>query len=152
MQAQWKLSRAWGIANLMVIHRLSDLDAAGAAGSKGRALAEGLLADCSTRVIYRQESDQIDAAGNLLGLTDVERQAILELPLGRGLWRVRDRSFVVQHVLHTDELAAFDTNARMNGAVHPTPPDAELADDFVATAFDPGLAVAPVGPGFGSAF
>ena len=62
MQAQWKLSRAWGIANLMVIHRLSDLEAAGAAGSKGRALAEGLLADCSTRVIYRQESDQIEAA------------------------------------------------------------------------------------------
>lgn len=117
MQAQWKLSRAWGIANLMVIHRLSDLDAAGAAGSKGRALAEGLLADCSTRVIYRQESDQIDAAGRLLGLTDVEQQAILELPLGRGLWRVRDRSFVVQHVLHPDELTAFDTNARMTGTM-----------------------------------
>lgn len=113
MQAQWKLSRAWGIANLMVIHRLSDLEAAGAAGSKGRALAEGLLADCSTRIIYRQESDQIGAAGTLLGLTDVERAAIQELPLGRGLWRVRDRSFVVQHLMHTDELAAFDTNARM---------------------------------------
>lgn len=152
MQAQWKLSRAWGIANLMVIHRLSDLDAAGAAGSKGRALAEGLLADCSTRVIYRQESDQIDAAGNLLGLTDVERQAILELPLGRGLWRVRDRSFVVQHILHTDELAAFDTNARMTGTAHPTPHDAELADERGATAREAGIAAAPVGPGFGSAF
>ena len=29
MQSQWKLSRALGIANLMVIHRLSDLDAVG---------------------------------------------------------------------------------------------------------------------------
>jgi hypothetical protein len=66
-------------------------------------------------VIYRQESDQIEAAGSLLGLTDVERQAILELPLGRGLWKVRDRSFVVQHQMHPDELAAFDTNARMRG-------------------------------------
>ena len=33
MQAQWKLSRAYGIANLMVIHRLSDLDAIGDHGS-----------------------------------------------------------------------------------------------------------------------
>ena len=58
MQSQWKLSRAHGIANLIVLHRLSDLDATGAAGSQTRAVAEGLLADCSTRVIYRQESDQ----------------------------------------------------------------------------------------------
>lgn len=32
MQSQWKLSRGLGIANLMVIHRLSDLLAAGDAG------------------------------------------------------------------------------------------------------------------------
>lgn len=52
MQSQWKLSRAHGIANLLVLHRLSDLDAAGASGSEIRAVAEGLLADCSTRIIY----------------------------------------------------------------------------------------------------
>ena len=34
MQAQWKLSRALGIANLMVIHRISDLDAVGDANSQ----------------------------------------------------------------------------------------------------------------------
>ncbi len=55
MQAQWKPSRGLGIANLMVIHRLSDLLTAGDAGSQGRALAEGLLADCSTRIIYRSK-------------------------------------------------------------------------------------------------
>lgn len=48
---QWKLSRGLGIANLVVIHRLSDLLTAGDAGSRGRALAEGLLADCSTCII-----------------------------------------------------------------------------------------------------
>ncbi|MGW3956535.1 hypothetical protein ACWEKM_37830 [Streptomyces sp. NPDC004752] len=40
--------RRLGIANLMVIHRLSDLLSAGDVGSRGRVLAEGLLADCST--------------------------------------------------------------------------------------------------------
>ena len=48
MQSQWKLSRGLGIANLLIVHRLSDLDAVGEAGSEARALARGLLADCST--------------------------------------------------------------------------------------------------------
>ena len=58
MQSQWKLSRGLGIANLMIVHRLSDLDAVGSAGSEARALALGLLADCSTKIIYQQESSE----------------------------------------------------------------------------------------------
>jgi type IV secretory pathway VirB4 component len=115
MQSQWKLSRGLGIANLMVIHRLSDLLSAGDAGSRGRVLAEGLLADCSTRIIYRQEPDQLDAAASLLGLTGVETQAISALTRGRGLWKVAGRSFITQHILHPDERALFDTDARMSG-------------------------------------
>ncbi|KPI02868.1 hypothetical protein OK074_5018 [Actinobacteria bacterium OK074] len=114
MQGQWKLSRGLGIANLMVIHRLSDLLTAGDAGSRGRALAEGLLADCSTRIVYRQEPDQIAAAAGLLGLTAVECAAIANLNRGRGLWKVAGRSFVVQHQLHPRELTLFDTDARMH--------------------------------------
>jgi hypothetical protein len=114
MQAQWKLSRGLGIANLMIIHRLSDLLSAGDAGSRGRVLAEGLLADCSTRIIYRQESDQLGAAASLLGLTGVETQAVSALTRGRGLWKVAGRSFVVQHRLHPDERALYDTDSRMS--------------------------------------
>jgi hypothetical protein len=114
MQSQWKLSRGLRIADLVVIHRLSDLLTAGDAGSRGRALAEGLLADCSTRIIYRQESDQLQAAAALLGLTSVETDAIFHLSCGRGLWKVAGRSFIVQHLLHPHELALFDTDARMH--------------------------------------
>ncbi|MHC5907750.1 ATP-binding protein [Streptomyces sp. S6] len=117
MQAQWKLSRGLGIANLMIIHRLSDLLSAGDAGSRGRVLAEGLLADCSTRIIYRQEPDQLAAAASLLGLTGVETQAVSALTKGRGLWKVAGRSFITQHLLHPAERRLFDTDARM-GANH----------------------------------
>ncbi|WP_198358146.1 ATP-binding protein [Streptomyces fildesensis] len=113
MQSQWKLSRGLGIANLMVIHRLSDLLSAGSAGSRGRVLAEGLLADCSTRIIYRQEPDQLAAAASLLGLTGVETQAVSALTKGRGLWKVAGRSFITQHILHPAERQLFDTDARM---------------------------------------
>ena len=90
MQSQWKLSRGLGIANLMVIHRLSDLLSAGDAGSRGQVPAEGLLADCSTRIIYRQEPDQLAAAASLLGLTGVETQAVANLIKGRASGRSPD--------------------------------------------------------------
>jgi hypothetical protein len=114
MQSQWKLSRGLGIANLMIIHRLSDLLSAGDAGSRGRVLAEGLLADCSTRIIYRQEPDQLAAAASLLGLTGVETQAVSALTKGRGLWKVAGRSFITQHLLHPAERNLFDTDSRMS--------------------------------------
>ncbi|MFF2954100.1 ATP-binding protein [Kitasatospora sp. NPDC057965] len=113
MQQQWKLSRGLGIANLLILHRLSDLLSAGDAGSRGRVLAEGLLADCSTRIIYRQEPDQVSASMALLGLTGVEAQAIAALPRGRGLWKVAGLSFIVQHLLHPAERALYDTDFRM---------------------------------------
>ncbi len=121
MQEQWKLSRAWGLANLLVMHRLSDLDAVGADGSKERALALGLMADCSTRVMYRQEPDQRASTAEALDLTDVEVDLIGRLDQGVGLWKVRGRSFVVHHQLTPDELALFDTNSRMSEATTAAP-------------------------------
>lgn len=81
---------------------------------RGRVLAEGLLADCSTRIIYRQEPDQLAAAASLLGLTGVETQAVSALTKGRGLWKVAGRSFITQHILHPAERELFDTDARMS--------------------------------------
>jgi hypothetical protein len=39
MQSQWKLARALGICNMMIIHALSDLDSVGEANSQSRNLA-----------------------------------------------------------------------------------------------------------------
>lgn len=115
MQAQWKLSRAYGIANLLVLHRLSDLEAVGAHGSDLRAIADGLLSDCSTRVIYRQETDQLAAIAQALGLTATELELLTALSRGTGLWKVGGRAHVVQHRLHRDEARVFDTDAAMRG-------------------------------------
>ena len=113
MQAQWKLSRAWGLANLMILHRLSDLDAVGDTGSQSRGLAQGLLGDTATRILYNEPYDEAQAAGRLLGLTTVEIAQLPELAKGEGLWRVNERAFVVRHLCTPGELATFDTDARM---------------------------------------
>ena len=113
MQAQWKLSRAWGLANLMVLHRLSDLDAVGDIGSEARGLAQGLLGDTATRILYNEPFEEAQAAGNMLGLTSVEVAQLPLLSRGEGLWRVNERAFVVRHICTPDELTLFDTDARM---------------------------------------
>ena len=118
MQSQWKLSRAHGIANLLILHRLSDLDAVGAVGSESRALADGLLADCSTRIVYRQEADQLRTTAAALGLTRPERDLLPALPRGTGLWKMPGRSHVVHHRLHPAELAVVDTDAAMRDDRH----------------------------------
>ncbi len=113
MQSQWKLSRGLGIANLMIIHRLSDLEAVGNADSEARALALGLLADCSTKIIYQQESSEAPHTAEVLGLSVTERGQLPDLARGEGLWRVGQRAFVVRHLVTDDELQLFDTNSRM---------------------------------------
>ncbi|MGN6128964.1 MAG: ATP-binding protein, partial [Nocardioidaceae bacterium] len=113
MDAHWRLARHYGIANLLIFHKLSDLDNVGDQGSAMRALASSLLANAETRVIYRQEADQLGTTAAALGLTGTEQQIIPTLGTGQGLWRIKHRSFVCQHQLHPAELDLFDTTRRM---------------------------------------
>lgn len=113
MDAHWRLARHYGIANMLIFHKLSDLDNVGDQGSAARALAASLLANAETRIIYRQEADQLGTTATALNLTGTEQKLLPQLGTGQGLWRIKDRSFVVQHQLHPSELAMFDTTARM---------------------------------------
>lgn len=113
MQSQWKLSRGLGIANLLIVHRLSDLDAVGDHGSEARALARGLLADCSTKIVYQQEVSEAEHAASQLGLTTAERDQLPDLQRGEGLWRVGNHAFVVCHTPTAGESAIFNTDSRM---------------------------------------
>ena len=79
MQAQWKLSRAWGLANVLIVHRLSDLDAVGDAGSQSRGLAQGLLGDTATRILYNEPYDEATAARRVLGLAAVQADQLPEI-------------------------------------------------------------------------
>ncbi len=113
MDAQWRLARHYGIANMLIFHRLGDLDTVGDQGTAMRSLASSLLANAETRIVYRQETDQTGATAQALGLTRTEQKLLPALGVGQGLWRIKDRSFLVQHQLHPDEARLFDTRARM---------------------------------------
>jgi len=113
LQATFKLSRAYGVANVAVVHRLSDLRAAGQEGSEQQRLAEGLLADAETRVVFGQAPGEAERAGELLGLSRNEQALLCQLPRGVALWRVGQSSFLVEHELCPEELALADTDGAM---------------------------------------
>jgi len=118
MDAHWRLARHYGIANMLIFHKLTDLDNVGDQGSAMRSLATSLLANAETRIVYRQESDQLGPTAKALGLTGTEQKLLPTLGVGQGLWRIKERSFVCQHQLHPAELALFDTSSRLTQGVN----------------------------------
>lgn len=113
LQASWKLSRAYGVANVAVLHRLSDLRAVGAADSEQVGLAQGLLSDSETRVVYAQPPGEGSDAAALLSLSPTESELLPQLRRGVALWKVGLRSFLVQHLLSHAERGLVDTDAAM---------------------------------------
>jgi hypothetical protein len=116
LQSSWKLSRAFGVSNIAVLHRVSDLRSVGASDSEQVALAQGLLADSETRVVYAQSPGELEAARELLSLSATESELLPQLRRGIALWKVGQRSFLVQHRLSAIERAIVDTDAAMSAA------------------------------------
>ena len=113
LQSSWKLSRAFGVSNVAVLHRVSDLRSVGATDSEQVALAQGLLSDSETRVVYAQSPGELEAAAELLSLSATETDLLPQLRRGIALWKVGQRSFLVQHRLSTTERSIVDTDAAM---------------------------------------
>jgi len=113
LQSSWKLSRAFGVSNVAVLHRVSDLHSVGASDSEQVALAQGLLSDSETRVVYAQSPGELEAAAELLSLSVTEADLLPQLRRGIALWKVGQRSFLVQHRLSATERCIVDTDAAM---------------------------------------
>ncbi|MGH2864294.1 MAG: hypothetical protein ACRDJX_03485 [Solirubrobacteraceae bacterium] len=122
-QAAFKLARQTGVQHWMVLHRLSDLDAAGDAGSRQQALAKGLLSETGTVIVYRQHPEEVQQATLALGLSGTESQRIGHYPQGVALWRIGGRSYEVRHIRSTRERALTATDTAM----------AQRADGFATT-------------------
>ncbi|WP_433264900.1 hypothetical protein ACQPZF_36415 [Actinosynnema sp. CS-041913] len=91
-----KVSRATGNATLLLCHRATDM-LGGTPESQfhGRAL----LADCGTRILYRQRSDQLAVTAAELHLDDNQACLLPLLEQGTALWKVNDQPYLVDHLV-----------------------------------------------------
>lgn len=119
MQTNQKLARQLSLSVVNVMHRLSDTGAAGAAGSTTRSLAEGVIADSGTWVIYRQKPGEKRVLSETLQLNQLQAQLTTQLIRGRGLWVVGGESrqvTLVDHVLSDTERDLVTTDQAMAAA------------------------------------
>ena len=119
LRAQYKLARSYGVQYLAVVHRLTDLSAAGSADSAQVRLAQGLLSDTETVVVYGQPASEVATTRELLQLNETECQLLPQLGRGTALWRVGGRSHLVDHRIGRHEWAITDTDSRMREAARP---------------------------------
>ncbi len=114
MQQKLKLCRRWGESNWNVVHRVSDLAATGAAGSRESALAEGVLAETEIRRIYKQAPDQMRLTRERLGLSATQAAIVPTLAPGIALEIIGSRSAIVQHRVSRTELTLIETDEHMH--------------------------------------
>jgi hypothetical protein len=117
LSAQQKLARQWGCANAIVAHRISDLLSASPDSVE---IAKGLLAETSTRILYKQSIDQVASTQQALGLTDVAADLLPRLDPGFGLWLIGQRSFYVEHVVGDLEIPVVLNGSKMHGEIDDT--------------------------------
>ena len=115
LQASWKLCRDYGVANIAVAHRISDLRGQADDGTALAKVAAGLLADTETRVLFRQPPDQVAEARALLDLSPVQADLLPRLARGRALWKRPEGCALVQHVVAPSEWGFCETDAALLG-------------------------------------
>ena len=113
-QRSFKLSRETGVQNVLVVHRFSDLSAVGDEGSRLQQLAEGVVSETATRVVYRQAERDLQLTAEVLGLSDEEQRVVGgRLGQGEALWRLEGRSFRVRHLISSVEWPLIQTDRAM---------------------------------------
>ena len=112
-QERRKLGRSYGEANIDICHRPSDLAAQADDGSKIAKMAEGLIADSSMKIVFRQAPSELRAATEMFDLSSTEVACIASAVRGRALWKIGDRSLIAKHHRPTALHALTDTDGMM---------------------------------------
>ena len=158
MYQQWlKLSRKYGISNVVILHTMRDLDAVGPEGSKERALAYSFVQDIENKFIFhvnRQEEDNLRVR---LNLPASHVQVARRLRKGEFLAYVGKFAYVVDcfSTSTPEEFELFKTDDAVMG--DRTVPGADVEPDLAIEdlwptperddALDSWLAAAPAGQG-----
>jgi type IV secretory pathway VirB4 component len=113
LQGSWKLARARGLAHVLVLHRWSDVAAAGDAGSAQRERAQGLLRECETAWLFREPPDEAREMARALALSAREESYLTALPKGVALVRYGAYRSIVRVRPEESDFSYIDTDASM---------------------------------------
>jgi len=135
MYQQWlKLSRYYGVSNIVILHKMGDLDAVGREGSQERALAYSVVQDIENKFIFRVNHQEEKNLATKLNMPDSHIQVARRLRKGDFLAYVGRFAYVVDcfSTSTPEEFELFKTDdAMMSDRDVPgtTPDPAPLALD-----------------------
>ena len=112
-QSSQKLSRQYGVCNIAVVHKLSDLTAQAAAGSVAQKVASGIISDTETRIFFHQDHTEVEKLQSFLGMNRVQTRQLTSLRKGQALWNVGEIAAVVNHRVSDLEQTICWTDAAM---------------------------------------
>jgi hypothetical protein len=132
MFQQWlKLSRHYGISNIVILHKMGDLDAVGDADSMERSLAYSIVGDIENKFIFRVNHQEQTALRQRLNLPAPHVEMARQLRRGEFLAYVGQYSYLVDCFATATawEYELFKTDDAVTGADH---------DDTHRDVIDPG--------------
>lgn len=116
MYQQWlKLSRDYGIANIVLLHKMGDLDAVGEDNSKERNLAYSIVNDIENKFLFRVNQQGKTALQEKLNLLPSHVETIGGLKSGQFVAYVGQFSYIVDAFATSTNLERelFDTDSAM---------------------------------------
>ncbi|MDO8384478.1 MAG: hypothetical protein Q7T17_16080 [Microbacterium sp.] len=135
MFQQWlKLSRHYGISNIVILHKMGDLDAVGDADSLERSLAYSIVGDIENKFIFRVNHQEQSALQERLNLPAPHVAMARQLRKGEFLAYVGQYSYLVDCFATSTpwEQALFDTDDAVTANDRDTPLSALTDTDLDA--------------------
>ena len=133
MFQQWlKLSRHYGISNIVILHKMGDLDAVGDAGSKERNLAYSIIGDIENKFIFRVNHQEAASLRERLNMPATHADDARNLRMGVFLAYVGQHAYVVDcFATSTDwEYGLFKTDDAVVDQDDPEPPGILMIPDL----------------------
>jgi type IV secretory pathway VirB4 component len=113
LHGSWKLARAHATSHVLVLHRWSDAFAAADDGTAQRTKVLGILRDCDTTFLFRQDAGERALLDDVLGLHPLERSYVVSLPRGVSLVRYGPHRSIVRVEPDDRDRLVIDTDAAM---------------------------------------
>ncbi len=111
LQRLSKLGRTRGVQLILLAHKVSDFFGQSAVGTAAYQQAKNLLSEPGIRIIYGQDSGELEGAAETFGLAPAETRLVAKAERAHGLWQMGDRSMWVHHCLLAEEVRLVDTGA-----------------------------------------
>ena len=121
MFQQWlKLSRHYGISNIVILHKIGDLDAVGSAGSREHNLALSIIGDIENKFVFRVNHQEADALKTRLNIPAAHVADARQLRMGTFIAYVGQYAYLVDSFATSTqwEYELFKTDDAVRPADH----------------------------------